>query len=154
MWTVPSLSISRGALLAIRLEVLGGQASRSASRGLEHCMEKKTTEHHTPPLLIYTPSVSFYLSLDSVKLHYPATNKKKRKKYTDTPSLLVFQQRNTLKQSLALDFFFLKSVGFGLVTLSLVHLDQSSSGVAWIQIKSIPQSMPQNNLNLLNFLFG
>jgi hypothetical protein len=37
--------------------------------------KKKTTEHHTPPLLIYTPS------------------------------LLVFQQRNTLKQSLALDFF-------------------------------------------------
>jgi hypothetical protein len=26
-----------------------------------------------------TPSVSFYLSLDSVKLHYPATNKKKRR---------------------------------------------------------------------------
>ena len=28
-----------------------------------------------------TPSVSFYLSLDSVKLHYPATNKKKRREY-------------------------------------------------------------------------
>jgi hypothetical protein len=26
-----------------------------------------------------TPSVSFYLSLDSVKLHYPATNQKKRR---------------------------------------------------------------------------
>jgi hypothetical protein len=26
-----------------------------------------------------TPSVSFYLSLDSVILHYPATNKKKRR---------------------------------------------------------------------------
>jgi hypothetical protein len=26
-----------------------------------------------------TLSVSFYLSLDSVKLHYPATNKKKRR---------------------------------------------------------------------------
>jgi hypothetical protein len=30
-------------------------------------------------VLLDTPSVSFYLSLDSVKLHYPATNKKKRK---------------------------------------------------------------------------
>jgi hypothetical protein len=29
----------------------------------------------------YTPSVSFYLSLDSVILHYPATNKKKRREY-------------------------------------------------------------------------
>jgi hypothetical protein len=28
-----------------------------------------------------TPSVSFYLSLDSVKLHYPATNKNKRREY-------------------------------------------------------------------------
>jgi hypothetical protein len=31
--------------------------------------------------LTYTPSVSFYLSLDSAKLHYPATNKKKRREY-------------------------------------------------------------------------
>jgi hypothetical protein len=30
---------------------------------------------------IYTPSVSFYLSLDSAILHYPATNKKKRREY-------------------------------------------------------------------------
>jgi hypothetical protein len=29
--------------------------------------------------LLATPSVSFYMSLDSVKLHYPATNKKKRR---------------------------------------------------------------------------
>jgi hypothetical protein len=29
----------------------------------------------------YTSSVSFYLSLDSTILHYPATNKKKRKEY-------------------------------------------------------------------------
>jgi hypothetical protein len=28
-----------------------------------------------------TPSVSFYLSLGSVILHYPATNKKKRREY-------------------------------------------------------------------------
>jgi hypothetical protein len=33
------------------------------------------------PQNIYTPSVSFYLSLDSAKLHYPATNKKKRREY-------------------------------------------------------------------------
>jgi hypothetical protein len=32
-------------------------------------------------LLLITPSVSFYLSLDSTKLHYPATNKKKRREY-------------------------------------------------------------------------
>jgi hypothetical protein len=31
--------------------------------------------------LSLTPSVSFYLSLDSVILHYPATNKKKRREY-------------------------------------------------------------------------
>jgi hypothetical protein len=31
--------------------------------------------------LLYTPSVSFYKSLDSAKLHYPATNKKKRREY-------------------------------------------------------------------------
>jgi hypothetical protein len=30
---------------------------------------------------IDTPSVSFYLSLDSAILHYPATNKKKRREY-------------------------------------------------------------------------
>jgi hypothetical protein len=30
---------------------------------------------------VYTPSVSFYLSLDSAKLHYPATNKKKQREY-------------------------------------------------------------------------
>jgi hypothetical protein len=29
-----------------------------------------------------TPSVSFYLSLDRAILHYPATNKKKRREYT------------------------------------------------------------------------
>jgi hypothetical protein len=37
------------------------------------------------PLLVIsevsTPSVSFYLSLDSAILHYPATNKKKRREY-------------------------------------------------------------------------
>jgi hypothetical protein len=32
-------------------------------------------------LLSDTPSVSFYMSLDSVKLHYLATNKKKRREY-------------------------------------------------------------------------
>jgi hypothetical protein len=32
-------------------------------------------------IIFNTPSVSFYLSLDSVKLHYPATNKKKRREY-------------------------------------------------------------------------
>jgi hypothetical protein len=37
-------------------------------------------------LLIYTPSVSFYLSLDSVKLHYPATNKNKRRAFYRTYS--------------------------------------------------------------------
>jgi hypothetical protein len=39
------------------------------------------------PLLTYvrTPSVSFYLSLDSAILHYPATNKKKRREYVTVP---------------------------------------------------------------------
>jgi hypothetical protein len=36
---------------------------------------------HAYPEPAYTPSVYFYLSLDSVKLHYPATNKKKRREY-------------------------------------------------------------------------
>jgi hypothetical protein len=31
--------------------------------------------------LSFTPSVSFYLSLDSAILHYPATNKKKQREY-------------------------------------------------------------------------
>jgi hypothetical protein len=39
----------------------------------EHCI--------TLLLQLYTPSVSFYLSLDSAILHYPATNKKKRREY-------------------------------------------------------------------------
>jgi hypothetical protein len=33
------------------------------------------------PSKTFTPSVSFYLSLDSIILHYPATNKKKRREY-------------------------------------------------------------------------
>jgi hypothetical protein len=41
-----------------------------------------------------TPSVSFYLSLDSVILHYPATNKKERRKYS---SLAYRQGCVTLK---------------------------------------------------------
>jgi hypothetical protein len=36
-----------------------------------------------------TPSVSFYLSLDSVKLHYPATNKKKRREYYSLTDIFV-----------------------------------------------------------------
>jgi hypothetical protein len=32
-------------------------------------------------MIVYTSSVSFYLSLDSAILHYPATNKKKRREY-------------------------------------------------------------------------
>jgi hypothetical protein len=31
--------------------------------------------------VLCTPSVSFYFSLDSAILHYPATNKKKRREY-------------------------------------------------------------------------
>jgi hypothetical protein len=45
-------------------------------------------------LLATTPSVSFYLSLDSANLYYPATNKKKRREYTisihHTQQLLSF----------------------------------------------------------------
>ena len=39
------------------------------------------------PMFTGTPSVSFYLSLDSVKLHYPATNKKKRREYSWSTAL-------------------------------------------------------------------
>jgi hypothetical protein len=40
-----------------------------------------------------TPSVSFYLSLDSIKLHYPATNKKKRREYPNSQFGLTNRQR-------------------------------------------------------------
>jgi hypothetical protein len=36
-----------------------------------------------------TPSVSFYLSLDSVKFHYPETNKKNRREYLVALLVLV-----------------------------------------------------------------
>jgi hypothetical protein len=32
--------------------------------------------------------------------------------------------------------------------------DQSSSGLAWIEIKSMSQSMPENNPSLLKKIFG
>jgi hypothetical protein len=45
----------------------------------------------------FTPSVSFYLSLDSAKLHYPATNKKKPREYQiDCLSLIPVAKGNTL----------------------------------------------------------
>jgi hypothetical protein len=45
-----------------------------------------------------TPSVSFYLSLDSVILHYPATNKKKRREYysSDSPTLSMANRMTRL----------------------------------------------------------
>lgn len=36
-------------------------------------------------LFVVTPSVSFYLSLDSAILYYPATSKKKRREYVLAP---------------------------------------------------------------------
>jgi hypothetical protein len=36
---------------------------------------------HVHTVILYTPSVSFYLSLNSVILHYSARNKKKRREY-------------------------------------------------------------------------
>jgi hypothetical protein len=51
--------------------------------GTKKVVEKIVTDHEPyvrySPVLLYTPSVSFYLSLDSAKLHYPAINKKKRR---------------------------------------------------------------------------
>jgi hypothetical protein len=49
-----------------------------------------------------TPSVSFYLSLDSAKLHYPATNKKKRREYIKSNILenirhLIIQNRESIR---------------------------------------------------------
>ena len=54
------------------------------------------------------PSVSFYMSLDSVKLHYPATNKKKRREYviyvchTPFPSYALYLQCHTLLSFISL----------------------------------------------------
>jgi hypothetical protein len=49
-------------------------------------------------LLLCTPSVSFYESLDSAKLHYPATNKKKRREYyavfASSRSLSILQRQH------------------------------------------------------------
>jgi hypothetical protein len=39
-------------------------------------------------------------------------------------------------------------------TLGFVRLHQSSSGLAWIGIKSMSQSMPQNNPRLLKFFYS
>jgi hypothetical protein len=47
--------------------------------------------------LKYNSSVSFYLSLDSVKLHYPATNKKKRMEYM-LMTILPSQNRDITKK--------------------------------------------------------
>jgi hypothetical protein len=41
--------------------------------------------------LLPIPSVSFYLSRDSVKLHYPATNKKKRREYYTKMAVLLLR---------------------------------------------------------------
>jgi hypothetical protein len=54
------------------------------------CSMLEKTERNSPHLdnddaYFVTPSVSFYLSLDSAILHYPATNKKKRREYFTYP---------------------------------------------------------------------
>jgi NAD(P)-dependent dehydrogenase (short-subunit alcohol dehydrogenase family) len=60
-------------------------AKRAVDETLAHFGKRRYTyrERALPHayIIIYTPSVPFYLSLDSVKLHYPATNKKKRREY-------------------------------------------------------------------------
>jgi hypothetical protein len=48
-----------------------------AGRALLHTVPRCPS----PRMELTTPSVSFYLSLDSAILHYPATNKKKRREY-------------------------------------------------------------------------
>jgi hypothetical protein len=57
--------------------------ARNDSGGLPVAVKKLNPEslQGAQEWQVRTPSVSFYLSLDSVKLHYPATNKKKRREY-------------------------------------------------------------------------
>jgi hypothetical protein len=43
---------------------------------------------------LYTPYVSFYLSLDSEILHYPATNKKKRREYILTLARKIYVSKD------------------------------------------------------------
>jgi hypothetical protein len=60
-------------------------------------------------LLLYgTPSVSFYLSLDSVILHYQTTNKKKRREY-DFTVLVFWANSSTIYDPISLWFHDLQS---------------------------------------------
>jgi hypothetical protein len=51
------------------------------TKAYRHLHGKDMTQVGDHSVVSDTPSVSFYLSLDSVILHYPATNKKKRREY-------------------------------------------------------------------------
>jgi hypothetical protein len=53
-------------------------------------------------VVVRTPSVSFYLSLDSVILHYPAKNKKKRREYVRRSSSLGLSQQLEIEGELLL----------------------------------------------------
>jgi hypothetical protein len=90
-------------ILACMLQAMDGMGSRAAVQELESSAEPKPSERGVvkgKPLCLpffhsgfgsspvcpclpffLTPSVSFYLSLDSAILHYPATNKKERREY-------------------------------------------------------------------------
>jgi serine/threonine protein kinase len=57
----------------------GVNVETTGEKAMMNCSSSKTEGQSTQEWTRrYTPSVSFYLSLDSAILHYPATNKKKR----------------------------------------------------------------------------
>jgi hypothetical protein len=70
-----------------------GRGGRSGERRIGDWRHRAQRD---PLRLACTPSVSFYLSMDNVKLHYPATNKKKRREYC-----IVTQQRSPWKSQMS-----------------------------------------------------
>jgi prenyltransferase beta subunit len=79
-----------------------------------------------------TPSVSIYLSLDSEILHYPATNKKKRREYILDclhQSMQGFSPRQ--EQEMSVSHHNMYSDGISYTVLDLFALRCSSSRLAF-----------------------
>jgi hypothetical protein len=71
------------ASICTRIEDVGHFSHRKPGKGSVCNKLNCPSSESTRDLLLYllsTPSVSFYLSLSSTKLHYPAINKKKQRK--------------------------------------------------------------------------
>jgi hypothetical protein len=64
-----------------RTKIIGAEDSFSYSQNLSSGPILLLPAERNRVSKTITPSVSFYLSLDSAKLHYPTTNKKKRREY-------------------------------------------------------------------------